>query len=230
MAAVTLETLRARARSRADMPVAGFIADDANGIDAWINEGHQKLHELLIKAYGEEYLEKSAAFNTVAGQSDVDLPADFMTLYGVDLTIGGIVMTLSPYNRAERNIHRNAVVVPYLGKPRYKLSGMQTSGKLRLLPAPEGAYAGTFWYAPVATLLVNTTDAVNYPNGWERYIVCYTAIQMKKKQEDDTRALEGELDKMEGELVEIAQRRNADQPHQITDIDSVDAESPLLYP
>ncbi len=225
--AVTLSTLRSRVRERADMLTAGFVLDTALSIDAWINEGVQKLHEMLIKAYGEEFLEKSASFTTVAGTSDIALPEDFFVLYGVDLALGGYQRTLMPYNRTERNAHRNLGSVG--GCPRYKLSGMQAGGVLRLLPAPSAVYTGTLWYAPSATLLVAVSDTVNFPNGWERFIVVYAAMQMLIKEESDVRELRTELNKMEAELAEVAQRRNADQPHSVVDLDSLGDDDYLYF-
>lgn len=228
MTAVTLTTLRARARSRADMPVAGYIADDANGIDAWINEGVQKIQEMLVKAYGEAYRETTSTFNTVAGTSDYALPTDLLAFYGAESTIGGIKFTLLPYSNAERNIRANQLV-NYSGQcPRYRLVGM-SAGVIRLLPTPVAVYPVTLQYAPSATLLVNGSDSVNFPNGWERYAVVYTAIQMLMKEESDVRELRTELNKMELELTEIAQRRNADQPHSTVDIESVEEANPLNY-
>lgn len=216
MAAVTLATLRTRARERADQTNSTFVSD-ARALD-WINEGHAKLHELLIKAYGEEFLETSASITTVNGQDYVNLPNDFFILYGVELIVGGVYQTLKPFNRTERNLYRNGQLGYWRMLPRYKLSG----SKLRLLPVPDGVYTGNIWYAPVSTPLSADLDTVNYPNGWERYIVCYTAIQMMMKEESDTRDLRVELQKMEDELKEIAQRRNADMPHTASDIDMVD--------
>lgn len=228
MAAVTLTTLRTRARERADMPVAGFIQDTATSIDAFINEGVQKLQELLVKAYGESFVETVATFNTVAGTTDYNLPTDMLAFYGADITIGGIKFTLLPYNNAERNIRANQLI-DYAGQtPRYRLVGM-APGVIRFAPAPSAVYAVRVQYAPSATLLVNTSDAVNFPNGWERYVVVYAAIQMKLKQEDDVRPLAALLDAMETELRDIAQRRNADQPHSVVDIESVDEDSPINY-
>lgn len=231
MAAVTLATLRTRARERADLVIPGFVADTSTGIDAFINEGVQKLQEMLIKAYGQEFVEKSASFNTASGTTDVALPSDFLVLYGVDLTIGGVSFALNQYNHTERNLFKNmlALAPAWRQRPRYRLSGMGSSGVLRLLPAPDGVYTGTFWYAPVATLLVNASDTVNFPNGWERFVVVYTAIQMGMKEETDVRELRTELVKMEAELEEIAARRNADQPHQVVDAETVENDSPLNY-
>lgn len=229
MAAVTLTTLIARARQRADMPVAGFVADDASGIYAWINEGVQKLQELLVKAYGSEFRETSTTFSTVAGTTDYNLPTDMLVFYGIDMAIAGLDFALQPYTRGERNLYKNqAALSTWRQRPAYKLSGMAT-GVIRLLPAPDGVYTCRLWYAPSATLLTTGTDAVNFPNGWERYVVVYTAIQMLMKEESDVRELRIELDKMEDELREIAERRNADQPHHSTDVEAVEMDDPAFY-
>ncbi len=229
MAAVTLTTLIARARQRADMPVAGFVADDANGIYAWINEGVQKLQELLVKAYGSEFVETSTTFNTVAGTTDYNLPADMLAFYGIDLSIGGLEFALLPYEQGERNLYKNQSALGSIrARPRYKLSGKAT-GVIRLLPAPDGAYTARIWYAPSATLLTTGADTVNFPNGWERYVVVYAAIQMLMKEESDVRELRTELNKMEQELEEISQRRDADRPHHAVDVETVELDDPARY-
>jgi hypothetical protein len=228
MAAVSLTTLRARARARADMPVAGFVADSATELDAWINEGVQKLTEMLIKAYGEEFIEAESAFNTVAGTTDYNLPVDLVALYGVDMTIGGVGFSLMPYPRTERNLYKNVLQGTWKMRPRYKMIGMGP-GVLRLLPAPDAAYACKILYAPSAPLLVNVGDTVNFPNGWERYVVVYAAIQCLAKEESATAELRTERAAMEKELAEIAIRRNADQPHQAVDVESVEEDNPLMY-
>ncbi len=228
MAAVTLTTLIARSRERADMPVAGFIADSATGIYAFINEGVQKLQELLVKAYGEQYLETTSTFNTSTTTTDIALPTDLLAFYGVELTIGGVNFTLRPYTNVERNLQANQLINFQGQAPRYKLVGM-SPGAVRLLPQPAAVYPGVIRYAPSATLLTSGSDTVNFPNGWERFVVCYAAIQMLAKEESDTRVLQAMLDKMEMELAEIAQRRNADQPHSVADVESVDDENPLNY-
>jgi hypothetical protein len=229
--AVTLNDLRTRVRERADMPVSGFITNTRLSIDAWINEGVQKLWELLIKAYGQAFVEKSATFTTVAGSTDVALPSDFFILYGVDLAIGNVFFSLMQFNHTERNLYRNmlALAPAWRQRPRYRLSGMGTTGILKLLPAPDGAYTGTLWYAPAATLLVNGTDALLVPNGWERFVVLYAAMQCLMKEESSTREYRIELDKMEAELSEIAARRNADLPHSVVDSETVENDSPLNY-
>ena len=82
---VTLTTLRARVRERADMVGSSFVADAATGLDAWIHEGWQQLYGKLIDAMGDEYVESKAALSLTAGVSDYALPSDFFKLYGIDL-------------------------------------------------------------------------------------------------------------------------------------------------
>lgn len=232
MAVVTLTTLRARARERADMPIAGFVPESVTGIDAWINEGVQKLHEMMVKAYGEDLLETIATQNTVAGQSDYALPTDHFVFNSAKLTIGGVEITLTPYENTEASLMKNkSIFGNWNYRPYYKLTGgaAKIPPKIRLLPAPDGVYPLAIHYSPVATLLVASGDSIDYPNGWERYVVCYTAIQMMIKEESDVRELRTELDKMELELETIARRRNADRSHSAVDVESVEIDGPYNY-
>jgi hypothetical protein len=228
MAAISLTTLRARVRERADMPVSGFVSDTATSLDAWINEGAQKIWELLIKAYGEEFIEAEQTFNTVAQQTDYNLPTDMVALYGIDMKIGGVSFSLLPMPRAERNLYKNVLQGTWKMRPRYRIVGM-APGVIRLLPPPDAAYSMAFLYAPSFTTLAAPSDTINLPNGWERFVIVYAAIQALMKEESDTRELRIELAKMEEELRIITMRRNADQPHSATDVESVEEDNPLMY-
>lgn len=283
------------------MPVAGFVPDSATGIDAWINEGVQILHEKLVSAYGEDYLESSAAFTTVAGQTDYDLPQDFFKLLGIDLQVSGKARTLQRFERSERNTLKNTTSA-WWNVPRYKIVG----SKLRLLPAPI-ATTGTLFYAPTAPILstgvttslrfnthnpgfgaqpqvsgsvsgmvsgaagtiseilwsnmdhtvgllvltgvTGTFDineslrfggvlsastlaagaqssagqtSLDVPNGWERYVVLYTAKRMLLKEESDVREIDATLRKWDAELEQIKADRDAAFPQQAVDMDMVD--------
>ena len=216
MTAVSLTTLRARARERADMPVAGFVPDSATGIDAFIHEGVQRLHEKLCEAFSSNYTQSSSNF-TVAGET-VALPSDFYKLLGVDLNLSdGTRATLQRFERGMRNVFRNAAVFSDQATTHYELAG----ANLRLLPTPADGTTGVIWYLPAATVLVNGADTVNFPNGWERYVVLYTAIQMRMKEESSVNDLRFELEKMEQELKDIADRRDLASPAHAVDVDAV---------
>lgn len=220
MTAVTLTTLRSRVRERADMPVAGFIADSATSLDAFINEGVQRLHEKLVSAYGDEYVSSTQALTIVAGTKDYALPTDFFKLYGVDIIHNGRTQTLRPFMRAQRNDFQH----PYSSwavVPKYTIRG----SNLHLEPSPV-ATTGTLFYAPCAALLVQTSDAVNYPNGWERYVVMYAAIQCLIKEESDTGPLTSQLRLWEAELDAVAQDRDAAFPRNVVDVESISVWEP----
>lgn len=213
MGSVTLTELRTRARTRANMPVAGFVSDSE--LDGFLNEGVQRLHGKLVEAYGEEYVESTYAFSTVAGTTDYSLPADFYKLYGIDMPLAGRTRTLRPYNRQERNIFKDTRFTN-VSPPRYALVG----SKIRFAPSPPSADC-TMWYAPEATKLVLTTDTVTFPNGWEKFVVAYAAVQMLMKEESDTRPLQGQLNQWEHELDEMRENRDIAFPRQATDVEAI---------
>lgn len=215
MALVTLTTLRARTRERADLVGSAFVTDGADSLDSWINEGVARLHEKLVEAYGEEWSSVTSPLTTIAGQTDYALPANFYKLYGVDLNIGGRARTILPYTRLMRGRQRDRID-GWQAQPRYLL----THGSIRFLPAPA-ATTGTLYYAPIATTLVAPADTVDLLPSWDRYIVLYAAVQALIKEESDHRPLQEQLDRMEAELASIKEQRDLAAPKQAVDMDEV---------
>jgi len=213
---VTVAQLITRVRERADIVGSSFVSD-ATLID-WINEGHQKLHGMLVEAFGEEYMYDLASFTTVAGQIDFAVPCCFYKLYGVDLEINGKIRALKPFSRAERNTYRNidgSGVVPM-----YSLSG----GNLKLYPVQPDGLVGEIIYAPEATLLSLTTDQIKYPNGWERFIVLDAAIQVLLKEESSATALIAEREAVRQEIERAKELRDLASPKRVTDVNNIDAD------
>ena len=183
---------------------------------SWINEGLQILYEKLTEAYGEDYVESTAALTTVAGTSDYALPDDFFKLIGIDLNIYGAIRTLKPYTNQERNTLRQAIP-SYITIPRYRIVG----GFLRLLPATIST-TGTLFYLPMMPRLTDPSDAVDFPNGWERYVVMYAAIQCRIKEESDCREMMTFLQKWDAELASIVEERDLAAPKHAVDIENID--------
>lgn len=219
MGAVTLANLRLRARSRADQPIAGFVTE-AELLD-WINEGVQQLHEKLVSAYGEEYVSTSA--NLVVAAGVAPLPAGFFKLQSIEMDISGVTCTLLPYTQQERNAYKNSLALPGGTKPRYKL----VAGNVRLLPVQVNGTVVAITYAPEATLLVNAGDSINFPNGWEKYVVLYAAIQMMEKEETSTATARALLKQWDDELEALKESRDAAAPRQSVDVDLVENDDPL---
>jgi len=213
MATVTLAVLRARARERADMTSSTFITD-AN-FNLWINESGQRLHEKLVDAMGEEYVESTSTVSVVSGTSDYALPSDFFKLYAVDGNINGQNRTMRPFTRAQRNALQNPIPI-WFGYPRYRVTG----SNIRVLPKTQ-SFTMTLFYAPTFTLLTGDSSTVNFPNGWERLIVIETAIQALMKEESDVTALRQEQMKMEAELQRIKDDRDQSFPKSAVDLDDI---------
>lgn len=219
MASVTLTTLRARTRERADMVNSTFLTDAATSLDALINEGVQELHQLLVQHYGENYTVSSSSTSTVAGTSTYALPSDFFKLLGVDLVMSATeTYDLKRFNWKERNIYKGASQWGALTLPQYSLEG----SNLRVYPAPAGVYTLTMWYVPMLSLLVSGSDTVNFANGWERFVVLSSAIKAMKKEESDTRDLERELNILKADIIAGAESRDEGAPNQAVDQEAID--------
>lgn len=215
---VTLTMLRNRVRERVDMVGSSFITDTNTSLDAWINEANQKLHGMLVDAYGEEYASSESTFTTTTA-TDYAVAGSFFKLYGVELYDHGSWRTLLPYTRAERNTYRNTQTIGW-HVPRYKLVG----NYIRILPAPSAGLSGKILFAPNAATLASGTDTVEYPNGWDRFIVVDAAIQALAKEESSASALITERDMIKREIELAKELRDLSAPGQVTDIENIDSE------
>ena len=202
---------------------SSFVADAATGLYAWINEAHQKLHGKLVDAMGEEYISKAQALTTIVGTSDYAVPSDFFKLYGVELNSGIYVVPLLPYMRAERDYYRNSNRATFRRSgwdlPHYALIG----SNLRLYPIPQQIFTGSILYAPEAVVLTAGTDAVNYPNGWERFIVLDAAIQALAKEESSVTQLVNEREEVVKEIELAKEQRDLANPKRVRDVTNRDS-------
>lgn len=216
---VTLTELRSRVRERVEMVNSSFITDTSTSLDAWINEANQKLHGMLVDAYGEEYASSTSTFTTVSGTTDYAVADSFFKLYGVELNYSGTWRTLLPYTRAERNAYRDNRTSVW-AMPRYSLVG----NYVRIYPEPQAGLTGTILFAPSPAKLQAGTDTVAYPNGWDRFIVLDAAIQALAKEESPTATLAAERDSIQKEIEKTKENRDISMPRQVTDMDMVDME------
>jgi len=226
MATVLLSTLISDARSSADMPVDGFVTDAE--VTRWVNEGLQQLHRFLVDAFETEYAFKTEAVSFVTGTEEYALPEDFYRLYGIDLNLAGRYYALQPYTFAERNRFRNSTGPSALWynvrnrlMPRYAIIRSASDvPALRVLPSNFDA-TGTILYAPTVVTLVDGSDGVDLPDGWERYASTYAAIRMLMKEESSTTELQKLIDRWDRELVELRDTRDAAFPKKVVDMDRV---------
>ncbi len=205
MSAVTLSTLRTRARSRADMEDSDFISDSQ--LNQFINDSNKELHDLLVQKFGSDYRVSSASVSITSGVGT--LTTGFMKLLGVDMVVDGLTRSLKKFQFAERAAWRNSD----REEPRYRLEGSQ----LRLLPNP-GSTSVTIWYIPEASELSADGNTVDFPNGWEEYIVVDAAIKMRVREESETQELMIAKAGLLKRIEEAAENRDAGAPEKIVDL------------
>ena len=211
---VTATTLIARVRERADMVGSSFVSD-AN-LYPLLTESHQKLHGMLVDALGETYSYNVTTFTTTASTDTYEMPCRFFKLYGVDMWIGDRAYALKPFARADRNLLRNANVSgTWRGSlPLYSLTG----NNLKLYPLPTTGLTCDVIYAKGANLLTTGSDVVSYPNGWERFIVIDTAIQLLLKEESSVTGLISERDAIIREIEASKEQRDLANPKRTVDV------------
>lgn len=215
---IFLADLRARVRELADMSSTSFVQDTRLSLDAFINVGVQKLWDKVLDAMGDDSLGRASsavAITIASGTGTQALPSDFYRMLGVDLLIGGDRVDLRRFEWKQRNSIRTQSLWLPREVPQYCLDGI-TSLRLNGM---DGSYAGTLWYSPTPTFLLNDSDFIDVPNGWEQYAVLYAAILALTKEESDTSGLKSLLGE-EGQRIEsAAARRHQGSPPRMVDVE-----------
>jgi hypothetical protein len=213
--AVSLATLRTRAKRRADRENSAFITDPE--WTDYINEVVGELHDLIVMSY-EDYELKSTTVSLVANTDSYTLPADFYKERGVELISGGLAYTLRPFVFRERNRYQMVpgISVDWRLNMRYQILG----NKIRFVPMPDGAASVTLWYIPQATMLSGDSDTLSLSvvTGWEAFIVLGAAIKALAKEEQDTSLLMAEKSEIAQRIRSAAQGRAGGEPQRVSDV------------
>lgn len=219
---VTLLELKERARDAADMENSTFVSDSE--LTKYLNQSLEKLYDLLMAAYGQEYHYREEVITLETNTDLYDLPDDFYSLMGVDLVLSpnptsqSNAITLEPYMFQERNRYVNSYLtadqVDGTIRMRYRMKGNQ----IHLIPQPSGFNSLRLHYVPVMESLETDFDEFDGVNGWEEYAVLDTAIKMMRKEEGDTSDLRIDKADVEDKLVSMASDRDSGMPMRITDV------------
>jgi hypothetical protein len=208
---ITLAQLKSQSRDRADMGNSQFVTDSE--LTNYINSSIAELHDLLISAYDNDYYVTEYTFNTVAGTSKYNLPADFYKIRGIDSLISGTQWeNLQPFNFNERN---SKLEFDYNSNNiRYRLVGSQ----IMFNPAPTGVYSMKLWYIPVAVKLSSDSDTLADLNQFAEYVIVDAAIKMSAKEESDVTVLMAQKAELRRRIEVMGQNRNADKSDSVSDI------------
>lgn len=209
MATVSLSTLRTRVR------VLGNYENSARFTDAWLTEqvnvGLGELYEIIAKT-NEGYFDVEATTTTIAANANVTLPADFLHLRGVDISINGTWCELAQIGIQERNRYQTpGQPVAYRTSAAVQ-SGTSQRGGLILYPTPAAVYTIRFTYEPSRAVLVADGDTVEGFNGWEDYIVTAALLRCDEREQRDLGPRMAKLQQIRDRVVTGATRRRAAEP------------------
>lgn len=219
MASVTLTTLRARVRELSDTGSSTFVTDASTSLDAFINTGVAKLHDLVANTDGDNLPDSTSTSGNITltlGTGTIALPADFDRFLGLDINFQGSTLDVARFNWKQRNQLRAQGGYAWgQSTPRYTLQGsnLRVNGQ-------DGTYAYVLWYSPGATVLSAGSDAINYPNGYEHYAILYAAILVAQKEETDAGLLMGLLAEERSRIEDSISRRDSANPKQMVDVES----------
>lgn len=187
----TLTNLQDRALDYADMtgssfPVTARLTD-------YINAGYAELYEILVTAYGADYVRSTQSVSLVPGTEAYSLPTDFYKMLRVFEVSGSKRWAVERFNPAQLDGYRN--------------TGPAASGTLEL------------WYAPHVTKLSGASDVVHVSvcTGWEDFIALHAAIRLLEREQNDPTALMAERDRIRQRIIDNAGPRDLGIPDEIED-------------
>jgi hypothetical protein len=184
----------------------------------WLNRGYYLVRRAVAQT-GQDFFVKESTSDLEDGQSDYTLPDDFLQMYRLEI---------QPTSEATRfvaiEIKLNDLrVYQYNGSidsPLYTLIGEE----VRLFPTPSTDVTSglRIWYYNAPITLVETTDVVYVPDGFEELLVVYAASKAKRKLglNNEARALKEEFRIGIEEMKDAIKARGADRNTYVRDNES----------
>lgn len=221
---VDLETLMLKARQRANLETGDAAADDFITDDELASEVNTSLAEwwdfIRATTFSGTLCRKRFPFQTTAAIQDTPpvspprgsyypLPADFLHLISVDISVGqNLVLTAESLPEEKRNAFKFYPVGAWTQYDPiyYRLD----AGNIVFFPPPPGQYNIQLNYCPTAPRLSRPDDSFDSINSWEEWIVLDVAIKMliKDGQTDLIPMLVQMRDKQEARIKSLVPKRD----------------------
>lgn len=211
---MTLTELKDAIRQRADQVNSNFVTDEE--LTSYINQSYFELYDLLVQKYGDDYFVSSATIATDGVNDKFSLPADFLKLLGLDLSLStDAKVTIKPFTLNDRNRYSIPNFQSFYGVTnlRYRLHGNQ----LWLTPKPAAGQTLTVIYVPRLTTLTNPADVMEGLSGWTEYVILDCIIKCKLKEESDASTELAMKAAMIKRIEDAAEDRDAGNPTTVSD-------------
>lgn len=157
-----------------------------------------EMHNILVES-GHRYFESTSAI-TGDGSASYSLPADFLTLVGIDRDSDG--QALLQLMAQDRSLYRNATG----DSQAYSFSG----ANVKLFPAANTGNSYTMTYVPQPTVDSSIADGTNVDvvtTDGEAFIVWHMANRALVRDQDDPRDVRREREEARGRFTKWAQLR-----------------------
>ncbi len=178
---VSLSQLRTDVSVQCDFVVGASGRYTPTILNRYINQSVQRFRERISNEGMTHYLTSTSGTITSGATS----PYSFKTLdlsgaspaivrvYGVDLTVSGVVKTLAHRPFQERNDYGAPTAT---GEP--MAWAMYQTTSVAIMPAPNQSYSYTVWYLPLLADMSADGDTFDGVAGWEQWIVWDVVCQL----------------------------------------------------
>jgi hypothetical protein len=234
----SLNTLVSQLRYRADLEGLELRHPDAN-LRVLIQDSWQRLRQkLCLAGFHELYMTSVSGTMTagaVAGRAygTIPVPAGAVSIYGVDVTVQGVVTPLDPCSLEERNdfqssstptgipqkFHLMDVVNTVTGGELPPAGTLASAGLVMILPAPDIAYPYALYYIPAFTPVADADVAsavFDGVAGWDEWVLLDASLKAYQRDNDSQRAAAlctAERDRVWADiLIEAARLQRAGAP------------------
>ena len=218
--APTLAELRDRVRRDTDYQNSDAVTDA--DLTIWINDGLGAYHDLVVASYEDYYVSGPLEHVVSAGVSEIDLDSVIPTFYklrGIDYKLGtNDFYPLQRFNFNKRNDYRQSSgSFNRFGRVyrSYKVLGR------KIILLPEDSAAGTYriYWVPTYVPLVADGDTFNGENGWDKFVVLYASIEVKKTFEEDVSVYMAQLASETKRIENMAPNRDLEGPTPVAQIE-----------
>lgn len=202
MTAITLATLRTRARQLGDYENSTVFTDAV--MTPWVNEAIGDYFDLLDEHF-DGYRDTTGTVTTTAGVATVALPAAFLKARAVDILDGGTYRQL-------RRFQPSGQTLGFDGSTGRPVGYLHVGTNLELFPTPDAAYTIRLRYVPAMTALSADGDSIDVPNGWEGFIIHSILLRCDEREERSLTDRKDSIERYRARIVRASQNRNTAEP------------------
>lgn len=202
MTAITLATLRTRARQLGDYENSTVFTDAV--MTPWVNEAIGDYFDLLDEHF-DGYRDTTGTVTTTASVATVALPAAFLKARAIDILDGGTYRQLRRFQPGPQALGFDQAT----GRP---VGYLHVGTNLELFPTPDAAYTIRLRYVPAMTALSADGDSIDVPNGWEGFIVHSILLRCDEREERPLGDRLAAIDRYRARIVRASQNRNTAEP------------------